>query len=74
LENFGVHITKDHRLKFYIYDFELSQKYKDVETGKPTVQKIRGSKGDGTTESAPLVQMTGSRVYFFEDFLKKNFF
>jgi len=63
LENFGVHITKDHRLKFYIYDFELSQKYKDVETGKPTVQKIRGSKGDGTTESAPLVQMTGSRVF-----------
>uniref|UniRef100_A0A915NBT6 Protein kinase domain-containing protein n=1 Tax=Meloidogyne javanica TaxID=6303 RepID=A0A915NBT6_MELJA len=64
LENFGVHITKDHRLKFYIYDFELSQKYKDVETGKPTVQKIRGSKGDGTTESAPLVQMTGSRRTF----------
>uniref|UniRef100_A0A915N4S2 Protein kinase domain-containing protein n=1 Tax=Meloidogyne javanica TaxID=6303 RepID=A0A915N4S2_MELJA len=64
LENFGVHITKDHRLKFYIYDFELSQKYKDVETGKPTVQKIRGSKGHGTTESAPLVQMTGSRRTF----------
>nr|CAD2207725.1 unnamed protein product [Meloidogyne enterolobii] len=64
MENFGVHITKDHRLKFYVYDFELSQKYKDIETGKPTVQKIRGSKGFGTTESAPLVQMTGSRRTF----------
>ncbi|KAL7079261.1 hypothetical protein ACQ4LE_001103 [Meloidogyne hapla] len=62
LENFGVHITKDHRLNFCIYDLELSQKYIDIETRELTVRKP--IKGHGTTEYAPLVQMNGSRPTF----------
>ncbi|KAF7633887.1 Protein kinase domain-containing protein [Meloidogyne graminicola] len=56
MDNFGVHITQDNRLKFCIYDFELSQKYEA--TRKSTI-------GHGTTEYAPLVQMNKSRVFSF---------
>ncbi|KAF7633885.1 Protein kinase domain-containing protein [Meloidogyne graminicola] len=55
MDNFGVHITQDNRLKFCIYDFELSQKYEA--TRKSTI-------GHGTTEYAPLVQMNKSRASY----------
>ena len=63
MENFGVHITKDHRLKFCIYDLELSQMYLNIETKELIVRKP--TLRCGTREYAPLVQMNESRVFLF---------